>query len=468
MSHLRAVRQAESLAALVRLKEDLGGWLIKRRADDPRGQYATQLARLEAEITGSIEALLETVTAASGIVGNGAFFADASANDQRIIWVRNAWDYFRQKFDQRDDDSVKSLLHAADEVVWSCYKPFFSPGKAIPPAPLSCVDASYVPNSLRPDTAPHQLGRTRDIEDSVLGGYLKTLPIPILRLPPNIAGSPWSLALIGHEIGHFIQRLIVSDPDFFDWITDRIESAVREAGGGPGDIMDWRRCADEIFADLYFVLTMGPWALWALAPWVLGSDDFMVSRQKAYPAPLVRLRMLAAFAEALGLAGAGGLRQELLGPYAGVPGAAKPNSPQTELDLRIADKIAGLATATLPDAATTLAQRMRFRADDFATGDRVDRWASALAGGAPVADEHKLRSARLMTAASVKACHEAAAMCDDGACDARLALLRQTASARIAACFEEGKRAAPAETRMHAAPGLARLVLDATTEMLFR
>jgi hypothetical protein len=35
------------------------------------------------------------------------------------------WDYFREKLDQRDDANLKPTLEAADEVLWSCYHPYF-------------------------------------------------------------------------------------------------------------------------------------------------------------------------------------------------------------------------------------------------------------------------------------------------------------------------------------------------------
>jgi hypothetical protein len=291
MPYLREFRRSQTLAELDRLRDDLCVWIDRRKRCDPRGQYSSQLIAIKKEIGDAIEALREAVAAASRGTATGEMFRRMAADDRRIIWVRSAWDYFRQKFDQRDDPTLQPVLRAADEVVWSCYKPFFGSSAKLPPAPLCCIDPSYAPTSVRPDQAAHQFERTSEIDEGPLASYLKALPIPILRLPPGVASSPWTLALIGHETGHFIQRMMEDAAEFFDWMSSQVEAAVERAGGGEADKSAWRRCTEEIFADWYFVLTMGQWAVWAIAPWTVGPDDVMLKRQRFYPSPVARLRL---------------------------------------------------------------------------------------------------------------------------------------------------------------------------------
>jgi len=315
VSRLKNFRQTETLAELGRLRTELSSWLKRKKYADARGQYTTQLAVLERELCDAIEALSQWVARDFSAANTGEVFRQLAMDDRRIIWIRDAWNFYRQKFDQREVEELKTVLSAADEVLWSCYKPFFG-GRAIPPAPLCCIDSSYVPGSIRPDQARHQLGRTTETDTGVLAPFFQTLPIPILRLPPSVASSPWLLALIGHETGHFLLRLL---PRALDLLKEQIEKAVGQCCGSDDDKAAWRNCAEEIFCDFYFALAVGPWAVWALAPWTLGPDAAMLTRDRYYPAPLARLRLIAVAAEALGLAGAEALRASSsgrLGPAA--------------------------------------------------------------------------------------------------------------------------------------------------------
>jgi hypothetical protein len=459
MSRLKNFRQAETLAELDRLRTELTEWLKQRRGADSRGQYATQLNVLEGEVCTAIQALRDWVLRAFGPLSTGDVFRQLAADDRRIIWIRDAWNYYRQKFDQREAAGLQTVLRAADEVVWSCYKPFFN-GGAVPPAPLCCVDSSYVPSSIRPDQARHQLGRTSEIDTGVLAPFFQSLPIPVLRLPPGVASSPWLLSLIGHETGHFIQRLF---PDVSNWLSDQIENAAARCGGTDADKAAWRNYAEEIFADLYFVLAVGPWAIWALAPWSVGPDATMVTRERYYPAPLVRLRLMARTAEALGLVGAEALRSELVGPLNDAI-----QSDETRLDLRIAEQVGSLICSPLRDGHRSLADRITFRASDFANDAIVDRWSAALSGGPPRADDHDLRTARLVCAAALKSSHDAAAIEESGEQEERLAKLRDETPKRIAACFETSRRAAPQVAAPSRGSDLARLVLDASEDALMQ
>ena len=459
MSRLKNFRQTETLAELGRLRTELSSWLKRKKYADARGQYTTQLAVLERELCDAIEALSQWVARDFSAANTGEVFRQLAMDDRRIIWIRDAWNFYRQKFDQREVEELKTVLSAADEVLWSCYKPFFG-GRAIPPAPLCCIDSSYVPGSIRPDQARHQLGRTTETDTGVLAPFFQTLPIPILRLPPSVASSPWLLALIGHETGHFLLRLL---PRALDLLKEQIEKAVGQCCGSDDDKAAWRNCAEEIFCDFYFALAVGPWAVWALAPWTLGPDAAMLTRDRYYPAPLARLRLIAVAAEALGLAGAEALRAELIGPL-GTGGL----SDQTKLDLRIAEQVGRFITVPLPDGEGSLLDRIVFRESDFTSDGVVDRWSAALSGDAQRADDHDLRTARLVCAAALKASHSAAAIDDPYDQKARLAKLRNEAPKRIAACFETAHRAAPQQTAMLSSPVLARLLLEANEEMLMR
>src|SRR5262245_44874699 len=125
MSRLKNFRRSETLAELGRLRAELSSWLKRKRYADARGQYATQLAVLERELCDAIEALSQWVARDFGAASTGEVFRQLAVDGRRIIWIRDAWNFYRQKFDQREVEELKTVLSAADEVLWSCYKPFF-------------------------------------------------------------------------------------------------------------------------------------------------------------------------------------------------------------------------------------------------------------------------------------------------------------------------------------------------------
>lgn len=459
--YLQDVRRAQTVAELDRLAGELALWAEHRRLSDPRGQYQTQIGTIVNEVSSAVTAVREAVNQVpNGRMGSA--FRELAAHDRRIIWIRTVWDYFREKFDQRDDPVLRPVLLAADEVVWSCFKPFFAgPGRRMPPAPLACVDRTYAPSAVNPDQAAQQFSRNTEIDHGPLAAHLRSLPVPILRLPPSVVTAPWHLALIGHEVGHFAQRMAANAPELFDWTIERIDAAVAGVGGTEEDRAAWTRCADEIFADWYLVLTMGAWAVWAIAPWVIGPEAQMLSRQRHYPSPVARLCLLAATAEALGLAAAENIRAQIIGEVAVTGGSA-----QQDLDLRAASAVARIVLMPAPGDVGQLTERTGFRASHFERDGTVARWSRGLLAAAPMVAEQKLRSARLMAAAASAASYAAAMLAEDHDREQGLKRLREASPARISDCFECGHRAAPADAAARAGPDLARLLLDTPDDRL--
>jgi hypothetical protein len=464
MAYLKEIRQQQTVLELDRLSKELAQWKTRREESDTRGQYRSQLDAVSAEVADAITALRASVNRSLSADSLGEVYRSFATEDRRVIWIRNAWSYFRDKFDQRDDPALSPALGAADEVVWSCYKPFFQYSRrALPPAPLPYIDPSYVPSAIRPEQASH-IERDDEENDGPLARYFRTLPIPVLSLPPIVVSSPWSLAVIGHELGHFLQTHIEPDYAYLETYSDQVGAAVQRAGGASADEAAWRRWSVEIFADWYFVATMGQWAVWAIAPWELTVDSGMTERRSYYPSPLVRLQLLAKMANLLKLPGSAALAAEL--------GAdPQPNQlpEETRRDLRIADEVAKLALANLPNGLGRLDESIGMRPANFTAGGDVELWSKALLGSGERSDDHDLRTARLVAAAAVQARYSVAHSRDAAAFEQGTETLRQQASKRIAACFEKETRAAAAiPLAGRKGPTLARLVLDATDEELFR
>jgi len=138
------------------LSAELSAWKARRVDADTsdlgnyRGQYDSQLNNIEREIGKAARVI-------GGLLGgdlSGKTYGDVcrefNFHNQRIIWIRYVWDYFREKLDQRDDANLKPTLEAADEVLWSCYHPYFQDRNLpAPPPPIAGICYDYTPSALK-------------------------------------------------------------------------------------------------------------------------------------------------------------------------------------------------------------------------------------------------------------------------------------------------------------------------------
>jgi hypothetical protein len=479
------LRREQTLQELMRLGAELGTWREHRmQADcDPagnyRGQYETQRETIVAEVRTAIEAVEEETRKLSSATGLPSELYERLARiDRQIIWVRYAWDFYRSRFDQRDDPVLAATLKAADEVSWSCFKPLFSRhGSKRPAAPLPCIDFDYTPSTLL-TTQAHVLRREAEDEGESWQRGFETLPVPLLRLPPTVVSAPWNLALIAHEVGHAVFAHVVPGSDFRKTFPDLIEAAVHNAGATTEEMARWRSWSSEIFADCYAVLMMGPWALWPIGQLEYGTASQMSARRPSYPPANVRLYLIAQFAAALGLEAA----WEPLGKFGLSEEELMGSSRMTAREAAVAREVAKLSHSELPQRQQSLVEAVRFDIGDFQRGAGggkapIEQWRDALLGSSQKADEHELRTSRLVNAGAVRASielAERAAQADrpDPSDELRaqklsldLQKLRQVTLERITACAEAGKRAAivPDDRR---ADALARHILQATNDQL--
>ena len=100
------------------MSAELSAWKARRVDADTsdlgnyRGQYDSQLNNIEREIGKAARVI-------GGLLGgdlSGKTYGDVcrefNVHNQRIIWIRYVWDYFREKLDQRDDANLKPTLEA--------------------------------------------------------------------------------------------------------------------------------------------------------------------------------------------------------------------------------------------------------------------------------------------------------------------------------------------------------------------
>ena len=90
----------ESLAEWRRLKRELDAWRVRRVRADTLGQHRSQLDAAYALVD---RVLAELRVAMASMTGEGASSAEQSrVHDRRLAWLRRLWDFFRERFDQRE------------------------------------------------------------------------------------------------------------------------------------------------------------------------------------------------------------------------------------------------------------------------------------------------------------------------------------------------------------------------------
>jgi hypothetical protein len=474
-SATKDLRIGQSLCELERLRGALKQWQEDRKLADKhkdgsyRGQYQTQVGVVVDEVGRAISTMTTAITQLAKDASTqtlSAVYQKCARIDRQVIWLWRAWDYFREKFDQRDLPGIGPALRAADEVLWSCFKPFFvGTGQNRPPAPLPYVEFTYSPMAVRPDQISH-VEKDEEMEEGPLKPFFTRLPVPLLQLPPTAVSTPWAHVLIGHETGHFIQEFVPAKRDYRNIFREQVQAAAEQIQPGQGPV--WGKWAAEIFADMHSVITMGPWAVWVMGQFELARPGKITTRATNYPSALTRIYLLAQFASRAGVGDPDVLLQDL-----GIDLNTAADTGDAHTDLKIAAKVALLINEPLPDDNRSLCEVIGLSLSDYQSekglrqAGAVEQWAKALTGEAPKQNDEDLRSARMVAAGAAQAWTMIAAMSSDSARKKATATLRAQAFPHMIACAEAGTRGASAPAA-EAGPSLGDILQNMTDEELFR
>jgi hypothetical protein len=401
-----------TLRELAALREEITAWIKIRRSSDEQRQYVTQLSTLETQLLyllGEVKCQCKKVSSGDGV---RTVYAQCRVLDRRLLWVRRLWTYFQSKFDQRYDDKLKDVLRAADDIVWSCYaQPFRAAGLEgkRPPHPLPFIAPVYSPYAIPRDEPPQDL--RSDVDAEFLAAMLRVMPIPVVGIPPQSVDEPWRLAYLAHEVGHHVQF------DFQDGaLIESFGNTLRDAGGER-----WGPWGKELFADLFSLMMIGQWALWALAELVWSDAVGMLDdTNPRYPCALVRLMFMAAVADELGLSGSvslRGLRTDELLEQGPVLIKKRDVRDSVKDDLKQLGAVARAAAGVQSAMGLKLSRLCDFDPAYFRAPDGTAYlWGKALYGSTGMANNDLLESSRLVLSGGVQAW---AMICDIADADER-------------------------------------------------
>ncbi len=433
------LRVEESLRRLSCLRAEILEWTQRRHKLDRRKQFVTQLTSLEATLDSALERLSALASGFAPISAAQAYELCRDF-DNRLLTVRRLWRWFADKFDQRDVERLAKTLGAADEVVWSIYAGIMRAahdGQVPAPAPLPYLDELGAPEAIPRDDPPPDL--RLDDYDEALQLLLARLPIPVVGLGADTREAPWELALLGHEVGHHLQYDLLPDRQ----LVMSVGEAVAIAAGGGEAGAEWRWWSRELFADLVGLVTMGTSSLVALLPLEFGTEDHMLDRERErYPAPVVRIALIAAMASELGLDVADALREAAPGYEPRRADAWAAQAPAViRADLgRVPDVAAALVNYKVAGQ-NTLTTLSSFSPREFVPEGAVWYQAEQLVGNDAVA-ETGIHVARSLVSAGVVAWQQIITLPDAAKRARGLVMLGKTLVDRIIDSAEEGTRAA--------------------------
>jgi hypothetical protein len=356
LRHIRSTQRVEEVAVELRdLRATVTDWTDRRAVELPIfARHCAILARL----TGDMLTALADNLAAVPLEDTGATYDACRVVEQGIAIVRRLFDWYRVRYDQRDDPDLCNVLHAADRVVYSCWAPAFADLPELPPGPLPYVDARFDAMATVRETVPVDLMAPAD---SIVADFVKVMPVPTIALPHAVRHAAWWLAVIAHETGHHVEF------DAGPALRDQRNATVAAVVTDPR----WLKWSNEAFADVYSSLALGPAAAWTVDELVHTTPAKRLVPTERYPPPAVRLALLAH-------AGRDSAPEDAWPEYTAV------TNDVTMRNWFAAVPAVGTALARLPVTDRTLDRVFAPRPDWFGPGGRVEEWAGQLLCPQPV------------------------------------------------------------------------------------
>lgn len=159
---------------------------------------------------------------------------------------------YRDAIGQRGLSPYARTLGALDKLAADCYIPLMRRAQELglveeiirATSPICCLQGGYSP------TAWARKQETR---------WRGPFPAPLLFVPADRVGTPWSWMLVPHEIGHSVAAMLIGNGQSVDqeWRNVLFQLGYQATGDAKHATL-WKQWAPEIFADMCGVLMAGP------------------------------------------------------------------------------------------------------------------------------------------------------------------------------------------------------------------
>lgn len=298
-------------AQVQNLEADFAFWRKRTSDSGDIRQHRSQIERITTILRGSLEAALAGSPITDHTVIPDAVHLETLPKLRRDVGsVHLVWEFFRDKFAQREIELFEQYLGCGDDLAWACYKP--------------CLDAAIEAGGLGLDEvkepplvfysthrSPFAQARTKMFHPQGLDSrdirlftdVVSNLPVPVIGVPWAVAGRLPELVLVGHETAH----VVAEDLGLADEARKALEATtlVNDANGERRNA--WLSWCDEIFADLFGVVATGRSFVAGLGAELAGGVDetralsIDMTKPGDYPTPALRMALCEAALERLGV-----------------------------------------------------------------------------------------------------------------------------------------------------------------------
>ena len=292
---LPKLRRSELNARLAGIETELDYWKQQTQPGARFERHCSQVQRLATVVGEPITGLRREL---EKIVDDQELLAQAEQLEKNVLALHSIWEVFRSKLLLREDELLKTVLPAFDDLAWACYQPAmlrFGLGSKEPP--LLYFTTLWSPFAQGRDTSFQNEVRASvgALNQDEFLDILQSLPVPLIGLPWYHAAHIPGAIVIAHEVGHIVER------DF--GLTPAIQAAVKGAGLAEPDA--WSSWATEVFADVYGCLGMGPAFVGAMMD-LLASGLAVVHEEKPkpngkYPTRSMRVSLMLQVLQAIAL-----------------------------------------------------------------------------------------------------------------------------------------------------------------------
>jgi hypothetical protein len=285
------IRRDEYARRLEGLPREVAAWRAAVAGEIDLQVHHSQLKAIQILTTALVAAQQPLLAAVDAAAGPAEFQRACMALAKDIVRSQLAWDFFRDKLDQRLSFS-KEMLWVADTIAWDCHRPVMEEAAAaglIDPdhlrePPLTYAGVGHSPLTWVRKSRPND-GRRYDLGEA-------TLPIPVIEVPAEQLSNAWELLSLHHEAAHDIESDLGLRPALRDSLAARLQGA-----GVPNDrVAVWLAWQGEVFADLCALQLGGPAFAEALMHLLLLPPEMVTEFEDTDPHPTPFLRVLLAAA----------------------------------------------------------------------------------------------------------------------------------------------------------------------------